>query len=84
MSTQDKKKVSNWVPLCCTVGVELVTVNFDGCVKFEINGISLYTKNDSEQIQSISLSLSIFHIMFFDISTTVIFSFSLLVPITVS
>lgn len=56
MSTQDKKKkVSNWVPLCCTVGVELVTVNCDGCVKFEINGISLYTKNDSEQIQSISL-----------------------------
>jgi len=35
-----------WVSLSCTVGHKWVTV-MDG-VKFELNDISLYTKNNSE------------------------------------
>jgi len=49
-----KKKVGEWVPLCCTEGYEWVTA-MDG-VEFEFNDIiSLYKKNDSERKRSVSL-----------------------------
>jgi len=55
------KKVGKWAPLCCTLNIEYVTIGPIGRVKF--NDLSLNTKNNFEQRQSISLS--IFSDMFF-------------------
>jgi len=43
--------MGQWVPLCCTAGVEIYHCN--GCVKFEFNAIRC--KNDYEQKWSVNL-----------------------------
>jgi len=49
------KKLRKWVLLCCTVGGYKCVTVMDG-FEFEFNNIiSLYTKNNSERRQSVSL-----------------------------
>jgi len=36
------KKVDKWVPFCSTVDVEYVTVEGNGCVKFELNEYNIH------------------------------------------